>query len=164
LRLEGRKEDVISEVGDNLRMAKQIVVWASLSVVLICYCAPVREKKTRLEIPFKKVDHFMVGRYEVGAIEYEPYVLPSGYVQLYYFPVYVEGKRIRDFYVNLYGDPEDFQLFAKKKLSKEFILNQPFLWLLEEKIEEDPHLIKKRYDGPAEYEEIKEDLIWILSE
>jgi len=164
LRLEGRKEDVISEVGDNLRMAKQIVVWASLSVVLICSCAPVREKKTRLEIPFKKIDHFMVGRYEVGAIEYEPYMLPSGYIQLYYFPVYVEGERIRDFYVNLYGDPEDFQLFAKKKLSKEFILNQPFLWLLEEKIEEDPHLIRKRYDGPVEYEEIKEDLIWILSE
>ena len=104
----------------------------------------------------------MVGRYEVGALEYEPHMLPSGYIQLYYFPVYVEGKRTRDFYVNLYGDPEDFQVFSKKKISKRFILNQPFLWLLEEKTEEDPHLIKRRYDSAVEYEKIKEDLTEIL--
>jgi len=130
----------------------------------ILACAPVGQKKTTLEIPFKKIDHFMVGRYEVGAIEYEPYMLPSGYIQLYYFPVYVEGKRIRDFYVNLYGNPEDFQVFSQRKVSKDFILNQPFLWLLEEKTEKDPHQVRKRYEGAVEYNRIKEDIIKILSE
>ena len=147
-----------------MRTAKQIVILTFLSVLFVCACAPAREKKTSLEIPFKKIDHFMVGRYEVGVLEYEPYMLPSGYIQLYHFPVYVEGKRTRNFYVNLYGNPEDFQVFAKKKLSKHLILNQPFLWLLEEKTEQDPHLIKKRYEGAVEYEKIKEDLIKILSQ
>jgi hypothetical protein len=135
-----------------------------LSVLVIWGCGPARERKTSLEIPFEKIDHFMVGKYEVGALEYEPYMLPSAYVQLYYFPVYEEGKRTRDFYVNLYGDPDDFQLFAKKKVSKDFIMNQPFLWLLEEKTPEDPHRIKKRYEGAVEYEKIKEDLIEILGD
>ena len=143
---------------------RQILTLASLSVLFILACASVREKKTSLEIPFKTIDHFMVGGYEVGALEYEPYMLPSGYVQLYHFPVYLEGKRTRNFYVNLYGNPEDFQVFAKKKLSKHLILNQPFLWLLEEKTEQDPHLIKKRYESAVEYSRIKEDLIKILSE
>ena len=147
-----------------MSIAKQIMILASLSVLFILVCAPAREKKASLEIPFKKIDHFMVGKCEVGALEYEPYMLPSGYIQLYYFPVYVEGKRTRNFYVNLYGNPEDFQLFAKKKLSKHFVLNQPFLWLLEEKTEQDPHLIKKRYEGTVEYEKIKEDLIKIIGQ
>ena len=154
----------VNRIGDDLRTAKQIVILTFLSVLFVCACAPAREKKTSLEILFKKIDHFMVGKYEVGVLEYEPYMLPSGYIQLYHFPVYVEGKRTRDFYVNLYGNPEDFQLFAKKKLSKHLILNQPFLWLLEEKTEQDPHLMKKRYEGAVEYERIKEDLIKILSE
>jgi hypothetical protein len=106
----------------------------------------------------------MVGEYEVGALEYEPYMLPSGYVQLYYFPVYEEGRKTRDFYVNLYGDPDDFQLFAKKKVSKDFIMNQPFLWLLEERTPDNPHLIRKRYEGTVEYEKIKEDLTKLLSQ
>ncbi len=154
----------VNRIGDDLRTAKQIVIFAFLSGLFIWVCAPAREKKTSLEIPFEKIDHFMVGRYEVGALEYEPYMLPSGYIQLYHFPVYVEGKRIRNFYVNLYGNPEDFQVFAKKKLSKHFVLNQPFLWLLEEKTEEDPHLIKKRYEDAVEYEKIKEDLIKIIGQ
>lgn len=163
MKLEGGTEDGILEAGDNLKTAKQIVILAFLYLLLVCTCAPARERKTSLEIPFKKIGHFMVGGYEVGVLEYEPYMLPSGYIQLYHFPVYVEGKRTRDFYVNLYGNPEDFQVFAKKKLSKHLILNQPFLWLLEEKTEEDPHLIRKRYEGAIEYEEIKEDLIKILN-
>ena len=152
------------QVGDDLRTAKQIVILPFLLALIIWACASAREKKTSLEIPFKKIDHFMVGKYEVGALEYEPYMLPSGYIQLYHFPVYVEGKRTRNFYVNLYGNPEDFQVFAKKKLSKRFILNQPLLWLLEEKTEQDPHLIKKRYEGAIEYEKIKEDLIKIIGQ
>jgi len=147
-----------------LRVIKNILFWTFLLKLSILACAPASEKKTTLEIPFKKIDHFMVGRYEVGALEYEPYMLPSGYIQLYYFPVYVEGKRIRDFYVNLYGNPEDFQVFSQRKVSKDFILNQPFLWLLEEETEKDPHLVKKRYEGAVEYNRIKEDLIKILSE
>jgi hypothetical protein len=147
-----------------LRRVEQIMILPFLSVLLTCACAPATDKKTSLEIPFEKIDHFMVGRYEVGALEYEPHMLPSGYVQLYYFPVYEAGKRTREFYVNLYGNPDDFQLFAEKKVSRYFIMNQPFLWLLEEKTPEDPHLIKKRYAGAVEYEEIKEDLIRILSD
>ena len=147
-----------------MRVIKNILFWTFLLKLSILACAPASEKKTTLEIPFKKIDHFMVGRYEVGALEYEPYMLPSGYIQLYYFPVYVEGKRIRDFYVNLYGNPEDFQVFSQRKVSKDFILNQPFLWLLEEETEKDPHLVKKRYEGAVEYNRIKEDLIKILSE
>lgn len=147
-----------------MRPIKLILLWVLCLYLSILACAPATENKTTLEIPFKKIDHFMVGRYEVGAIEYEPYMLPAGYIQLYYFPVYVEDKRIRDFYVNLYGNPEDFQIFGKKKVTKQFILNQPFLWLLEEKTEKDPHLLKKRYQGAVEYERIKEDLVKILSE
>lgn len=147
-----------------MKPTKSILFWVFLLYLSILVCAPATEKKTALEIPFKKIDHFMVGKYEVGAIEYEPYMLPAGYIQLYYFPVYVEGKRIRDFYVNLYGNPEDFQIFGEKKVTKQFVLNQPFLWLLEEKTEKDPHLVKKRYEGAVEYERIKEDLIKILSE
>lgn len=147
-----------------MRPIKLILLWVLCLYLSILACAPATENKTTLEIPFKKIGHFMVGRYEVGAIEYEPYMLPAGYIQLYYFPVYVEDKRIRDFYVNLYGNPEDFQIFGKKKVTKQFILNQPFLWLLEEKTEKDPHLLKKRYQGAVEYERIKEDLVKILSE
>jgi len=147
-----------------LRPIKLILFWVLWLYLSILACAPATENKTTLEIPFKKIGHFMVGRYEVGAIEYEPYILPAGYIQLYYFPVYVEDKRIRDFYVNLYGNPEDFQIFGKKKVTKQFIMNQPFLWLLEEKTEKDPHLVKKRYEGAVEYERIKEDLVKILSE
>ena len=147
-----------------MRAAKQIFILPFLSVLVTCVCAPARERKTSLEIPFKKIDHFMVGRYEVGALEYEPYMLVSGYIQLYYFPVYLEGKRTRDFYVNLYGSPDDFELFAEKKGSKYLVLNQPFLWLLEEKTPENPHLIRKRYEGTVEYEKIKEDLTKLLSQ
>jgi hypothetical protein len=147
-----------------LRPIKLVLLWVLWLYLSILACAPATENKTTLEISFKKIGHFMVGRYEVGAIEYEPYMLPAGYIQLYYFPVYVEDKRIRDFYVNLYGNPEDFQIFGKKKVTKQFILNQPFLWLLEEKTEKDPHLLRKRYEGAVEYERIKEDLVKILSE
>jgi hypothetical protein len=146
-----------------LRAAKQIFILPFLSVLIIWACAPARERKTSLEIPFKKIDHFMVGKYEVGALEYEPYMLPSGYLQLYYFPVYEEGKRTRDFYVNLYGSPDDFELFAQKKVSKYLVMNQPFLWLLEEKTPENPHLIRKRYEGTVKYQKIKEDLTKLLS-
>jgi hypothetical protein len=147
-----------------LRPIKLILFWVLCLYLSILACAPATENKTTLEIPFKKIDHFMVGKYEVGAIEYEPYMLPSGYIQLYYFPVYVEDKRIRDFYVNLYGNPDDFQVFGKKKVTKQFIMNQPFLWLLEEKTEKNPQLVKKRYEGAVEYERIKADLVKILSE
>lgn len=147
-----------------MRPIKFIQFWVFLLYLSTLACAPATENKTTLEIPFKKIDHFMVGKYEVGAIEYEPYMLPAGYIQLYYFPVYVEDKRIRDFYVNLYGNPEDFRIFGKKKVTKQFIMNQPFLWLLEEKTEKDPHLVKKRYEGAVEYERIKRDLVEILSE
>ena len=160
--MEDSTRNVIREVDGNLRMAKQIMILPFLSVLIVWACAPAREKKTSLEIPFKKIDHFMMGKYEVGVLEYEPYLLASGYIQLYYLPVYEDGKRTREFYVNLYGNPDDFQLFAEKKVSKYFVMNQPFLWLLEEKTPVDPHLIKKRYAGAVEYEEIKEDLIRIL--
>jgi hypothetical protein len=121
---EGGTEDVFLEADDDLITVKQLLVLAFLSVLFIWACAPARQKKTTLEIPFKKIDHFMVGRYEVGALEYEPYMLPSGYIQLYYFPVYIEGKRIRDFYVNLYGNPEDFFVFGKKRPKKTLILSR----------------------------------------
>jgi hypothetical protein len=66
--------------------------------------------------------------------------------------------------VNLYESPDDFELFPEKKGSKYPVLNQPFLWLLEEKTPEDPHRIKKGYEGAVEYEKIKKDLISILDD
>ena len=101
LKVDDPTKNVIREVDGNLRMVKRMVILPFLSVLIVWACAPARDKKTSLEIPFQKIDHFVVGECEVGALEYEPYMLPSGYVQLYYFPVYKAGERAREFYVNL---------------------------------------------------------------
>jgi hypothetical protein len=70
-----RTEDFVSEDGGDLRTAKETFMLPFLSVLVSCVCAPAGERKTSLEILFKKIDHFMVGKYEVGALEYEPYML-----------------------------------------------------------------------------------------
>ncbi len=125
-------------------------------------CAGPQIKREEFKLKFKKKDHFFVEKYEVGALEYEPVILPKGFIQRYHFPVYVKGKRERDFNLNIYGDLEEFKTFAYQKVSDEFILSQPYLWILEEETQENPHLIVKKYDGPVPYEVVKEDLIKVL--
>lgn len=128
-------------------------------ITMFSGCAGSKVKKREFELKFKKIDHFFVGKYEVGALEYESVILPKGFIQRYHFPVYVEGQREKDFYLNIYGDLEEFKVFAYKKVSVEFLFSQPLLWILEEKTLEDPHLIIKKYDGPVSYENVKKDLI-----
>lgn len=130
--------------------------------LLILSCAPSQVKEKSFELKFKKIDHFMVDKYEVGVLEYELYILPQGFIQRYHFPVYVQGERKRDFYLNIYGNLEDFKTFAYKKVSEKYLYTQQLLWILEEKTDEDSHLVLKRYDGPVNYQQVKEDVIKIL--
>ncbi len=131
-------------------------------IIIILGCAGSQVKEKEFKLKFKKIDHFFVGKYEVGTLEYEPVILPKEFIRRYHFPVYVGGKRERDFYLNIYGELEEFKIFAYKKVSQGFIFSQPLLWILEEKTSEDPHLIIKKYDGPISYKKVKKDLIRIL--
>jgi hypothetical protein len=141
-------------------MRKLLVL--SLFTLLLLGCATSQVKEKSFELKFKKIDHFMVDEYEVGVLEYEPYILPQGFIQRYHFPIYVQEERKRDFYLNIYGNLEDFRTFAYKKVSENYLNNQQLLWILEEKTEGDPHLVLKRYYGPVNYQRVKEDVIKIL--
>lgn len=131
--------------------------------MVLMACASQKPKIRRYELTFKKVDHFVVERFEVGVLEFEPYILPGGYIPLYHFPVYLEGEKEGNFYVNVYGSPEELNPFKFKKVSKKFLYQQQLLWVLEEKTQENPHKILKRYDGAPDYSQIKKDVIAILS-
>jgi len=134
----------------------------SLFSLLILNCASSQVKEESFKLKFKKIDHFMVDEYEVGVLEYEPYILPQGFIQRYHFPIYVQGERKRDFYLNIYGNLEDFKTFAYKKVSEKYLYTQQLLWILEEKTEGDPPLVLKRYDESVDYQQVKEDVIKIL--
>jgi hypothetical protein len=105
----------------------------------------------------------MVENFEVGVLEFEPCILPGSYIPVYHFPVYLEGERKYDFYVNVYGSPQDLDPFRFKNVSREFLYKQQFLWILEEKTKEEPHKILKRYEKGPTYNQIKKDVIAILS-
>jgi hypothetical protein len=105
----------------------------------------------------------MVNEFEVGALEFEPCILPGGYIAIYHFPVYLEGAKRRDFYVNVYGSPDQMDAFKFKKVSRKFLYQHELLWVLEERTEEKLHDVLKRYDSAPSYAQIKEDVIEILS-
>ena len=127
------------------------------------YCASQQPKTGKYEISFKKIDHFMVGKYEVGVLEYELCILPGSYIPVYHFPVYLEGERKRDLYVNVYGSTRELDPFKFKTVSKKFLDQPQLMWILEEKIEQKPNKILKRYEKGPTYNQIKEDVIAILS-
>jgi len=121
------------------------------------------QKTTQIKVEFKKIDHFFVGDWEVGALEYEPVIRAEGSILRYQFPVYKEGKRVRDFYVYVYGNPNEFALFKGQKVSPSFLENSNLLWLLEEKTDKEPHLIIKKFEKVPTYQQIKSDLSLLLS-
>ncbi|MCJ7507906.1 MAG: hypothetical protein MUO85_04145 [candidate division Zixibacteria bacterium] len=135
-----------------------------LFLLLTLACGFARKKETSVEVNFKRIDRFFVEIYEVGVLKYEPYILPEGKILLYHFPVYLAGDKVRDFYVNLYGIPEDFVAFSKQRVSEEELKRMSLLWLLEEKTKNKPYQVLKRYEGTPAYQEIKKDVIEILSE
>lgn len=126
-------------------------------------CGSARKKKDTLEVKFKKIDVFIAGLYEVGALEYEPRILPEGKILRYVFPVYFAGDKIREFQVNLYGIPEDFATFSQNKLSENDLQNMSLLWLLEERTKGKPYEVLKRYEITPTYQQIKQDVMEILS-
>ena len=142
-------------------MTKNVLLLSFLTIFVLSCATPKLKEKT-FELKFEKIDHFMVDKYEVGALEHELCFLPTGFFQRYHFPIYVQGERKRDFYLNIYGKLEDFKAFAYQKVSENYIYTQPLLWVLEEKTAEDPHLVLKRYDGPVSYKQVKEDVVKIL--
>ena len=105
----------------------------------------------------------MVENFEVGVLEFEPCILPGGYIPIYHFPIYYQGEKKRDFYVNAYGSPEQMAPFEFRDISKKFLYQQELLWTLEEKTEQEPHKIFKRYDSAPAYSQVKKDVIAILS-
>jgi hypothetical protein len=135
-----------------------------LVLLFVLACGSARKKQVNIDVKFKKIDHFIVEIYEVGVLKYEPYILPEGKILLYHFPVYLAGSKVRDFYVNLYGIPEDFVIFSKNRVSEEELKNMSLLWLLEEKTENKPYQVLKRYEGTPTYQQIKKDVIEILSQ
>ena len=126
-------------------------------------CGSARNKKDTLEVKFKKIDVFIAGVYEAGALEYEAYILPEGKILRYVFPVYFAGKKVREFQVNLYGISEDFAAFSRNRLSENDLKNMSLLWLLEERTKGKPYGVLKRYEGTPSYQQIKQDVIEILS-
>jgi hypothetical protein len=143
---------------------RKLILPLMLFLLLALACGLARKKETSVEIEFTKVDRFIVGIYEVGALKYKPYILPEGKILLYHFPVYLAGNKVRDFYVNLYGIPEDFVAFSKQRISEEELKNMSLLWLLEEKTKNKPYQVLKRYEGAPTYQEIKKDIIEILGQ
>ncbi len=139
-----------------------IYFWGLLLLALIA-CASQQVGIRRHELSFKKVDHFIVHSFEVGVLEFEPCILPGGYIPIYHFPIYLEAEKDRDIYVNVYGSPEELNPFRFDKVSKKFLYQQELLWILEEKTEENLHRILKRYDSAPNYPQIKNDVIEILS-
>lgn len=132
-------------------------------LLLLISCASREPKIESYQLTFKKIDHFMVDDFEVGVLEFETCILPGGYIPLYHFPVYLRGERNRDLYVNVYGGPDQMDAFKFKKVSKGFLYQQELLWVLEERIEQKPHKILKKYERSPTYNQIKEDVIAILS-
>ncbi len=127
-------------------------------------CGTARKKQDKLKVEFRRIDHFIVGIYEVGALKYQPYILPEGKILLYDFPVYVGGEKVRDIQVNLYGIPEDFVAFSREKISEEKLKRMSLLWLLEERTKNKPYQVLRRYAGTPTYEQIKKDVIEILGQ
>lgn len=135
-----------------------------LVLLLTLSCIAARKKQDKLEIEFKRIDHFIAGIYEIGALKYEPYILPEGKILLYHFPVYLAGEKVRDFQVNLYGIPEDFVAFSREKIPEEKLKDMSLLWLLEERTKNKPYQVLRRYEGTPTYQQIKKDIIEILGE
>jgi len=144
-------------------MHRRVYLILGFVFLVSVHCASHQPKSGKYEISFKKIDHFLVENYEVGVLEFEPYIMPGSYIPIYHFPVYLEGERKRDFYVNVYGSSQELDPFKFKNVSKEFLYQQQFMWVLEERTEQEPHTILKRYDRSPTYNQIKEDVIAILS-
>lgn len=134
----------------------------SLALLLLLACGSAH-KKDSIEVKFKKIDRFIVGSYEVGALKYHPHILPEGKILRYHFPVYLASRKVTEFKVNLYGIPEDFVAFSQKRLSEEELKGMSLLWLLEERTKHKPYKVMKRYEGTPTYQQIKKDIIDILS-
>jgi hypothetical protein len=144
-------------------MKRRVHIIFSFVLLIVMNCAFRQPEVGRYEISCKKIDHFLVENYEVGVLEFEPCILPGSYIPVYHFPVYLEGERKQDLYVNVYGSPQELDPFKFKSVSKEFLHQPQLMWILEERIEQKPHIILKRYEKYPTYNQIKEDVIAILS-
>jgi hypothetical protein len=146
-------------------MARRVnsICFSGFVLLFLMSCASREPKIESYELRFKKVDHFMANEFEVGVLEFEPCILPGAYIPVYHFPVYLRGEKERDFYVNVYGSPDQTDPFKFKEVSKGFLYQQELLWVLEEKTQKDSHKILKRYDSAPSYPQIKKDVVEILS-
>ncbi|MGB2697265.1 MAG: hypothetical protein WBD28_05315 [Candidatus Zixiibacteriota bacterium] len=144
-------------------MKRRVHIILGFVLLILINCAFRQPGVGRYEISCKNIDHFLVENYEVGVLEFEPCILLGRYMPVYHFPVYLEGERKHDFYVNVYGSSRELDPFRFKNVSREFLYQQQFLWILEERIEQKPHKILKKYERSPTYNQIKEDVIAILS-
>ena len=140
-----------------------LTCFAGFTVLLLAGCASRASKVETYELRCKRIDHFMLDGLEVGVLEFEPCILPGGYIPIYHFPVYLGGEKNRDLYVNAYGSPDQMDAFEFETVSKSFLYQQQLLWVLEERTEDEPHEILKRYPAAPDYQQIKDDVIAVLS-
>ncbi|MBI4726275.1 hypothetical protein HY768_03450 [candidate division TA06 bacterium] len=93
--------------------SSRLLVACFTLIILISGCATTTEK---IETKYTVKDHFMAGKYEVGALEYE-----SGkrgtFTLLWGFPVYLNGQKIKTYYCQTQSTSEyEKQKEAQSKL------------------------------------------------
>lgn len=76
-------------------MNKTASCGASLAAFLLCLL--VANCATTVKAKYTKKDHFTVGKYEVGALEYED-AQQGTYKRIWSFPVYLEGKKVKTYH------------------------------------------------------------------
>lgn len=141
----------------------RLLVMCFTLILLIVGCATTTEK---VETKYTVKDHFMAGKYEVGALGYE-----SGkrgtFTLLWGFPVYLNGQKIKTFYCQTQSTSEyEKQKEAQVQFdrgTRTAMVHTNEIILIEETLDNNFNVIKQYNNTtPTYYETVKEDIIRIL--
>jgi hypothetical protein len=124
-----------------------------VAVLVIFGCASSMKRK------YTKKDHFMVGKYEVGAIEYEIGGGEDNFT-LWSFPVYLNGQKVKTYHF-LTQSVSDVKI-QREAMGKSHV--QVKEWTIqEESIDGNAYNIKKYADViMVDYSTVKQEIVNLL--
>ncbi|MDP2808119.1 MAG: hypothetical protein Q8O74_08315 [bacterium] len=138
---------------------QSLVLWFTL-IPLIAGCA------STIETKYTKKDHFMAGKYEVGAIEYERGKRGT-FTLLWGFPIYLNGQKVKTIFCQTqatseYQKNKEAQAQFDRGEKKALVRNNE--WVLIEETTDGTVKELKQYKDKTTifYNTVKQDIIQIL--
>lgn len=144
----------------EFKKAKCLVLW-TIMIMTVLGCATTKELK------YIRKDHFMAGKYEVGAIEYENEG-GHGFIIKWSFPVYLNGQKMKTYHFRTHSVSEFSQhQEAQEQFDKgeEVARVQITEWSIQVEYVDGNVEVVKNYPGSlyGNYEWVKSEIINLLS-